>query len=716
MKRIALILVSLVLLASCSTTRVLLPGQYRLAKNTIKIEDKKSGVTASDVSSYVRQQANSSFIFGWSPSLNIYNWSDPTKDDWINRSLRSIGVAPVVFDGFRVASSRDNIAKHLDYLGYYNSTVTSKVDTVRRLVKVTYFVQPGSRCKIDSIIYKVPDGEFREEFLKDLPNSIVKTGDFLNEKTLEAESVRGTSYFRNIGYYDFSKYNYAFEADTLGPRNILTYEIREYSRGESPSGAIPLRKYHFGKVNIEHSVKVPFREDILKGINVIHPGDLYSEGLVNRSYSRLTSLRVFNTVGIELTPVDSTTVDCRISMGESKLQGFKVNLEGSTNSSGLLGVSPNISFYHKNIFHGGEWFTLGFTGNFQWRPGTETRATEFGINTSLSLPCFLGIPNSRFKGANIPRTEILAALNYQNRPEFMRWISNFSYGYSGGGGKFFYQLYPLRATVVKVGYMSPAFAISVIRNLYLLDSFYDHIDAGLSGQLYWTTSTDIVPKGSWTYARLIFDSSGAALSLLNPVLPTDDSGNKLIFGMLYSQYVRFQTQLGRTFALGPETSLALRLDAGAGYAYGTSSSMPFERSFYVGGASSMRGWQVRALGPGAEAPMTDIFTIPSQTGDWKLELGAELRQRLFWKIEGALFAEAGNVWNYDDKYENWPATIAADWGLGLRLNLSFILLRLDWGAKLYEPCRPVGQRWLLSTSDWFDGDGCALHFGVGYPF
>ena len=716
MKRTAFILVCLVLLASCSTTRVLAPGQYRLAKNTIKIEDKKSGVNASDVSSYVRQQANSYFIFGWSPSLNIYNWSDPQKDDWLNNSLRSIGVAPVVFDGFRVASSRDNIAKHLDYLGYYNSTVASKVDTLRRLVKVTYFVQPGKRCRIDSIVYKVPDGEFRKDFLKDLPNSLVKRGDYLNEKTLEAESVRGASYFRNMGYYDLSKYNYVFQADTLGPANILTYEIREYSRSESPAGAAPLRKYKFGNVRIEHSADVPFRESVLKGINVIHPGDYYSESLVNRSYNRLTSLRVFNTVGIELSPVDSTTVDCRISMGESKLQGFKVNLEASTNSTGLLGLSPNVSFYHKNIFHGGEWLSLGFTGNFQWQPGTDTRATEFGVNTSLSLPCFLGIPNSRFKGANIPRTEIQASLNYQNRPEFMRWIGNVSYGYSGGGGKFFYQLYPLRATVVKVGQVSTEFLYSLIHNLYLWDGFYDHIDMGIGGQLYWTTNTDIVPKGSWRYARLFFDSSGAAVSLLSRWLPEDESGNKLVFGLPYSQYVRLQAQLGRTFALGPDSSVAFRLDAGAGYAYAESSSMPFERSFYVGGASSMRGWQARALGPGAD-PLGDFFSIPSQTGDWKLEMDMELRQRLFWKIEGALFAEAGNVWQYDAfNYREWPQTIAADWGLGLRLNLDFILLRLDWGAKLYEPSREEGCRWLLSPVDWFDGNGCALHFGVGYPF
>jgi len=710
-----ILLAAAALACACSTTRILAPGEYRLAKNTVNIEDKKSGVSSSDVSSYVRQKANSYFIFGWNPGLNIYNWSNPEKDNWLNRSLRNIGTAPVVFNEMQVSSTRENIAKHLDYLGYYNSTVTSQIDTVRRLVNVTYNVWPGKRSRIDSIIYKVPEGEFEQEFKRDLRRTLIHTGDWLSEKTLEAESVRGASFFRNRGYYDLTKYNYVFEADTLGDKNILTYQIRDYSRNEPSLAAEPLRKYHIGKVSIEHSAEVPFRENVLRNINTIRPGMMYSEAMINNGYNRLTALRVFNNVGVEMIPVDTATVDCRITLGESKLQGFKVNLEASTNSSALLGVSPNVSFYHKNIFHGGEWLSLGFTGNFQWQPGTETRATEFGVNAGLSFPRFIGLPYSAFKGPNIPRTEFLASLNYQNRPEFLRWIGTFSYGYSGRTRRMYYQIYPLRASVIKVGDMSESFIMSLIKNMYLWDSFYDHIDAGITGQLYWTTNSDIVPKGSYSYARLGFDSSGNVFSLFDKWLPVDDYGSKLIFGISYSQYIRLALQLGHTFSFGPNTSLAMRFDGGAGYAYGSSSTMPFEKSFFAGGASSMRGWQARSLGPGDD-PLLEFFTIPSQSGDWKLEFGAEFRQHLFWKVEGALFAEVGNVWNFGETYENWPSTIAADWGLGVRLNLSFILLRLDWGVKLYEPCQEADARWRINPSRWFSSDGCALHFGVGYPF
>ena len=709
------LLTAAILVCSCSTTRVLREGQYRLASNEVEFDGRPEGLTAADVSSYVKQQANSYFIFGWSPSLCIYNWSNPDKDDWINNSLRKIGIAPVVFNGYQVASSRENIARHLDYLGYYNSTVKSHVDTTGRLVRVTYTVTPGERRRIDSIEYKIPEGEFSEEFNADLHNSLVKEGDWLSEKLLEAESVRSSSHLRNRGYYNFSKYNYFFEADTLSGTGKLIYEIRNYTRNEPEYSASPLLKSKIGNVTISYSADVPFREKVLTHLNVIQPGDYYSEETVNKSYNRLSNLRVFNNVGIEMVPVDSTTVDCRITMGESKLKGVKLSLEASTNSSGLMGISPNVSFYNKNIFHGGEWLSLGFSGDFQWKPRTDTRATEFGVSASLSFPRFVGLPYSVFKGSNIPRTEVQAAFNYQNRPEFERYILNTSFGYTGTHGNLYYQINPLRATVVKVNNMTAEFLISLLHNITLMETFYDHIDAGSGGQLYWTTDPSVVPKGAYRFARLDFDLSGNVLSLLNPVLPVNDYSNRTVFGVPYAQYVRANVDLGKTFKPFSGTALAMRLSLGAGYAYGNSSSMPYEKQFYVGGSGSMRGWQVRALGPG-NTELYNIFAIPSQAGECKMEFDVELRQKLFWKFEGALFAEAGNVWDYYQfKEPGWMDSIAADWGLGIRLNLDFILLRVDWGMKLYEPSRAEGARW-LSPAQWVGRNGYAVHFGVGYPF
>ena len=189
----------------------------------------------------------------------------------------------------------------------------------------------------------------------------------------------------------------------------------------------------------------------------------------------------------------------------------------------------------------------------------------------------------------------------------------------------------------------------------------------------------------------------------------------------YAQYVRGELSLGQTIRLGNRDgqAVAFRFLVGVGYGYGNSTTVPFEKQFYAGGASSMRGWQARALGPGSVEPY-EYFLIPSQTGDFKLEANIEYRYPIVWKLEGALFADVGNVW--DLRKNEWFQgsnfsfdTIAADWGMGIRVNLDFILVRIDLGTKVYEPCRPADER-LIGPAEWLKRDNFALHFGVGYPF
>lgn len=233
--------------------------------------------------------------------------------------------------------------------------------------------------------------------------------------------------------------------------------------------------------------------------------------------------------------------------------------------------------------------------------------------------------------------------------------------------------------------------------------------------LYYTSDTDANPSRSYYYTRLSLDLSGNILSLLSP------RGTGTIFRVPFSQYVRTEVTFGRTWRFGEEDSqaLATRLLAGAGYAYGNSSAMPFEKQFYGGGAGSMRGWQARSLGPGF-AQIDKTFSIPSQTGDLKLEANIEYRFPLVWKLAGALFVDAGNVWSMrdiDNLTENEPFinSVAADWGIGARVDLSFLILRLDLGMKMHDPSREAGERW-LNPGQWLQRDGCAIHFGVGYPF
>ena len=712
----------LALTASCSTTRILSEGEYRLSKNSIEVTNSKK-FDPSSLNQYIKQQPNST-LFGWNPLLSVYNWADPDSDSGMARFLRKIGTEPVVYSPDAVESTIDNIESHLEYIGYYNSKVISNIRVNGRKVAVKYLVRLGKQYPIDSLSYTLPGrGTFAADFMEDLPNVTVKEGDFLSEAELEEETVRGAAHFRNLGYYEFSKNNYIFEADTISVPGKLFLEMRvnEHSRNDSEENAQPLRKFYIDSVTIFHPGDLVFKDKILKDLNTIRPGMMYSESDIRTTYTRLSALKLFNGVGIEMTPADTNLVNCTINLSQSKLQGFKANLEASTNSSGLMGISPQLSFYHKNIFHGGEWLNLGFMGNFQFMLDDPVRSTEFGVSAGLSFPRFLGLPYSIFSGPNIPRTEVNSSFNYQDRPEYTRIILSTSFGYTGIFRKVSYQLYPLQLNIVRLRHMDEDFYEALSRNPFMRYAYQDHFDAGVGGTFYLSSSQEAIPTESYRYIRLTTDLSGNVVGLFKPMLRTDDDGRSLLFGIPYSQYVRAEVTLGRTwmFGKGDRQAIATRLLAGAGHAYGNSSALPFEKQFYAGGANSMRGWQARSLGPGSSL-MNYGFIIPSQTGDMKLEANVEYRYPLFWKLEGALYVDAGNVWtfNQDDPTSRFDlATLgdsfAMDWGIGLRVNLNFIVLRLDMAKKLHDPA--TEKKW-MGPRDWLMRGSGAVHFGVGYPF
>lgn len=719
-----------VLSFSCSTTRVLGDGQFRLADNKVVVDNDRKFNTK-EIESYIKQKPNSYIIFGWNPFLNIYNWSGKNADKGINKFLRKIGTAPVVYQPSQVEASVENINRHLEYLGYYGSDVRSEVRVNGKRVTVTYSVTLGRRYRIGNVSFAVPDGEFKEDFYADTAAVSIRPGDFLSEDTLEKETERAASMFRRKGYFGFTKNYFSFEADTLARRDTadLLMTVKEYTRNQTAEYARPHRKYFFGDVSISYDNDLKFNDRVLKNICTIRPGAMYDEREVNTTYSRLSALRLFSGVNVALNPRDSGIVDCDISLTKSRMQGFKVNLEGSTNSTGLIGISPQVSYYHKNIFHGGQWLNLGFLGNFQFKyDDRSVKSNEFGVSAGLSFPEFLGLPNSIFHGPSLPRTEINASYNYQNRPEYTRNMISTSYGYSGSlrNGKFFYQFYPIQAKIVRLTNLDPNFYTTLSGNPFMRDAYQNHFDVGSGLVAYYTTSTALVPKETYEYARLQLDASGNVLSLFNKAMKSDEYGSRLIWNTPYSQYIRTELTLGKTFVFGKNggQALAIRLLGGVGYAYGNSSTIPFEKQFYSGGANSMRGWQARSLGPGNSKADT-TFVIPSQTGDVKLEANLEYRFPMFWKLCGAVFTDVGNIWTLKETdgddgshthfdLKNLAASLAADWGIGLRVDLNFLILRLDMGMKVYDPSLDTA-RW-RSPSQWLKKDGYTLHFGVGYPF
>lgn len=712
-------------LVSCSTTRILAEDELRLESNKIIVTNSKKFLT-SELTPYLKQPAN-----GWTPSLCIYNWQDGKGKGWDN-FVKKLGKAPVIYDSTMVLSSLVNISDHLDYIGYYNSKVVPEITTKKKKVKVTYKVTLGKRYPITSINYDLPlQHDLIKDFYADTTNCLVKKGDFLSADALERESIRSCVALRNKGYYDFSKNYFFFEADTLSsPGNaLLNIEIKEHTRNESDEIQRTFEKYSFGSVTASYPENLKFRSKVLKDLNVIHQDDLYSEKAINTTYSRFSSLSLFSATSIHLTPrEDEPVVDCDIQLQKGKIQGFKIGLEASINSNALFGISPQISYFNKNIFNGGEILNVSLQSNHQLKfNDNNVRSNEVSVTASLILPRFIPFPTRMFSGPNLPQTKISLAYNFQKRPEYTKNQATVTYGYTGNGNRnLAYQFNILSFNYVRLPYLDTDFAKSIEKNPFLSNAYKDHLDMGMNGTLFYNSAgSNANPKFDYWYGRLQMDVSGNFLSFFKSAMQKDATGAGLVFNVPYSQYVRAEGQIGKTFVWGKKQnqSFAMRFMAGIGHAYGNSVSLPFEKHFYGGGANSLRGWVARTVGPGT-SPMNTDFVIPNQSADMKMEANIEYRFPIFWKIAGAVFVDAGNIWNVgspeegeDDssffKFSTLGESIAANWGVGIRADLNFLVLRVDWGMRFHDPARKE-NKW-VGPYGWVN-DGYAVQFGVGYPF
>ncbi len=745
----------LALFASCSTVRIIPDGQSRLKQNKIKVlNDKKYPV--SGIQPYLKQKPNSYYFFGWNPFLSVYNWSNGKGDGW-DRFVKKLGVAPVIYDSSLVESSKRNIYDHLEYNGYYNSSVSDSVYTKNKKTTVTYNITLGKRYPLDKIEYIVNDKSLDSIITYSQRNSAIKKGEYLSEKLLSAEEQRMTEIIRNHGYYAFDRSYFHFEADTFsnkGAANLKIY-LKNYRRNENPEDSVPHIKYYFRNVNIISNPNLtdygiyedPFdflvfdtvgingtnvifwekpvmKARVLANTNSIAPGALYSESAIRSTYNRFTSMRFFSSVNIQLDKADSNLVDCGITLSPSKRQGYKINFEMSINSTGLFGVSPEIAYYNKSLFGGGEWFDLSFMGNFQFKFNDPVRSNEFGVSASLSLPKFLFLPNRLFK-RTLPRTELSLSYNYQSRPEYTRNIISATYGYTWNvRNRFFYRINPIQINIVKLADLSEAFFES-LRDPYLRNSYQNHFDLGLGASFYYTTDASANPKNSYFYLRWQNDIAGNLMSAFNRYMKSDASGHRLVWETPYSQYYRTEVSAVYTWKFGKDNrqAVAARVLAGVGIPYGNSNALPFEKQFWAGGANSLRGWAAKSVGPGM-APADSSFRIPNQTGDFRLEANIEYRFPIVWKFAGGIFVDAGNIWNLRKssdsesarlgqiKAETFLSSIAVSYGIGLRLDLDFVLMRIDLGMVGFDPRK---QSW-IHPRDWFRPGTYAVQFGVGYPF
>jgi hypothetical protein len=435
-------------------------------------------------------------------------------------------------------------------------------------------------------------------------------------------------------------------------------------------------------------------------------------------------------------------LDCNIQLTLLSQQSYKVELEG-TNSAGNLGGALNLIYQHKNLFHGAELFSTTLKGAYSAYRQADNSALgaslssieEYGAETSLRLPKFVVpfVKLESFVKKNNPYTTIQAAYNYQNLPVYTRTVANATFGYNWKAGTYKEHIFnPGQFNIVKLPRIDSVFLAGIEKSSYQSSSYKDVLILG-GNYSFIFNNQKIKNSRDYIYFRFNAETSGNFLSAvykLSGATKKEDNSYHLL-GQPFAQYVRTDFDLRYNYKFNDAGSIVYRGFFGIGIPYGNSTAVPFEKQYFSGGANGIRAWQVRSLGPGSYNPKppgdtTSVFL--NQTGDIKLEGNVEYRFKLFWILEGAVFVDAGNIWNFRNDparpgaqftLKTFYKDIAVGTGTGFRFDLKFVIARIDFGMKLRDPLLGLppdnGSKWIFLNRGYRRNDFTIL-LGIGYPF
>lgn len=474
----------------------------------------------------------------------------------------------------------------------------------------------------------------------------------------------------------------------------------------------------------------------------IHPDMVYSPQAVNRTYEALTQLGIVKSINIEMVPAGTVNgvehLDAYILLTRNKKQGVTLELEG-TNSEGDLGFGVGVAYQHRDLAHRSNLLTTKFRVNYESLSGNfsdliNDRYTEYAAEVGLTFPKFM-MPflSRRFRQRSKASTELATSFNYQQRPEYTRVIAGAAWKYKWNTPD-----NRVRRTwdLVDINYVYlPESTIDFINqiapnNPLLRYSYEDHFIMRMGYTINLTNKriaqASLKNISLQPYVYTLRASAETAGNLLYAISSLSNQrrhdGVYDLFGIQYSQYAKAEIDYSLTHNINRRHALAFHVGGGIGVPYGNSRVLPFEKRFYAGGANGVRGWGVRTLGPGSFDSRNSVSDFINQCGDIRLDLSLEYRMKLFWVFEGAAFIDAGNIWTIHN-YENQPGglfrfstfwkQIAAAYGIGLRMDFNYFLLRFDLGIKAYNPAMNQ-ERWPLIHPRW--KRDTAFHFSVGYPF
>ena len=723
-------LTALILLTACSATKFISDGDYLLDQVEVKSAQKDFNVSL--LEPYVRQKANSKWFSLFKIPLATYSLSGTDTIRWINRMLKNIGEAPVVYDTVMAERSCESLRSAMSNMGYLHSEVELQTRHKGKKVRVTYILKPGEPYYLRNVRYDIADDSIRALLDADRQYTL-RTGAPFTVERLDAERNRITNFLLENGYYKFNKDFIHFSADSArDSREIdLTLHLDKYRpNSNAPETLHP--RYTIGTVSYASGDKgnIQLRPKVLQYNTAIIPGTPFSANALQKTYNNFARLKAIRYTNIKFSELPDTSVlDCDIQVSTNKPHTLSFQPEG-TNTAGDLGAAASLTYENRNIFHGSELFSIELRGAFEAITGLEGYQNqdyeEYSVEAKLQFPRFVApFLSKTFRRRSTASSELSVAWDLQNRPEFHRRVFSTAWRYRWAEPRHHvsYRFDLLDLNYVYMPWISATFKHDYLdsvsnRNAILRYNYEDLFIMKMGFGITYNNDKLALRANVETAGNLL----GAFANMAS--FRKNDVGQHTLFNIAYAQYVKFDFDFTKQIRFDTHNVLALHGAFGIAYPYGNSTVLPFEKRYFSGGANSVRGWGVRELGPGKFKGTDGRIDFINQTGDMKLDLSAEYRTFLFWKFDGAAFIDAGNIWtlrSYAEqpggqfKISEFYKQIAVAYGVGLRLNFGYFILRFDMGMKAINPAYENHKEHYAFLNPDFGRD-FSFHFAVGLPF
>lgn len=754
------------LLNACNITKQLRSSQ-QLLYNGSKVNT--TGEIRNDVTDpladFVKQKPNKKFLGITKLKMRMYYLGSKWPDSRMGIYLRDkFGEQPTILDTAFIESSVKSMRLYLKSVGFYYPDITYKVKQRRQRAFVTYYVNTNKVYHISKYQINCADRNLYDIIKAHEKEAIIVAGHRLNNERLIEEQKRIVDLLRNNGYYSFSDEFIGFDVDTALGNWMVDVSLNILNKSMYETHAKHYIKNVF--VNIEPNYvtdgfknkdttlstnfyfihnRYKLNPGVLEQNMFLLPGDEYKQQAISRTYQRLGDLNTFrfiNVTPITYTLNDTQFVDYKIRLvpnikydyviePQAILSDQNNSFTNNQTSNGNYGVAAILQFNNRNMFRNAEFFKLTFRSSFESQGRINGsrwfNATEQSLTGSLTIPRLVFFPKLD-KNINLVNTKTILTTSgiYELNTNFERRVFTSGVIYQLNKKYTSFYVTPFEVSYTKNAVNSDTLRALIDKDIYLFSMFSNNLILGSRVGFTYTDKQN--HKGThWIYLRWdLLELSGNIATGVSKLLNRDvtATGSYSLFGVNYSQFIKSAVDFRYNTKIDPNNATVFRMFAGVGMPYGNSPRfLPFERRFWVGGANSLRAWLPRSLGPGS-------YYQPGQidySGDIKLEANAEYRFNIYHRwFEGAVFADAGNVWmskkdvtrpNANFEFNRFWKEFGIGSGLGARLNFDIILIRFDFAIPLYNPSYAEPNRWVINSFNrtWLF-DNINFNFGIGYPF